>query len=90
MDAHKSLTTSVGPSYKSSTGSSWIKAYLRFLHSRDESVVLKAAPLALVGVLPIEILSNLIPFVGEADDAGYMIVLAVITARTLWRVRKYR
>jgi hypothetical protein len=67
-----------------------MRAYLRFLLSRDESVLLKAAPLALVGALPIDLLSNIVPVVGELDDLGYIIVIVVVTLRTLNRVNKYR
>jgi uncharacterized membrane protein YkvA (DUF1232 family) len=90
MGINKSLTTLVKPTYMNTTGSSWIRAYLRFLGSRDESVMLKAAPLALMGVLPIDIVSNLIPFVGEVDDLGIIVIFAVVVSRTVWRVRKYR
>jgi uncharacterized membrane protein YkvA (DUF1232 family) len=65
-------------------------AYLRFLLSRDESMVLKIAPLALVGVLPVDLLSNIVPVVGELDDLSYLIAIAVIAIRTVQRVRKYR
>jgi hypothetical protein len=70
--------------------SSWSRAYLRFLMSRDESLLLKVAPLALVGLLPVDVLSNIVPLVGELDDLGFIIALAVITGRTVYRVRKYR
>ena len=90
MNADKSLTDFAKPTYSKSASSSWAKAYLRFLRSRDESVVLKVAPLALVGVLPIDMLSNLIPFVGEIDDVGFIVILAVVASRTAWRVHKYR
>ncbi len=69
---------------------SWPKAYLRFLLSKDESVVLKIAPLALAGILPLDILSNIIPFVGELDDLGYIILLVVVAFKTLKQVNKYR
>ena len=70
--------------------SSWSKAYMRFLMSKDESVVLKIAPLALAGVLPFDILSNLIPLVGELDDLGYIIMLTFVVFKTLKQVNKYR
>lgn len=70
--------------------SSWLKAYRRFLLSRDESIVLKIAPLALVGILPLDIMSNLIPVVGELDDLGYIILLTVVVFKTVKQVRKYR
>jgi uncharacterized membrane protein YkvA (DUF1232 family) len=69
---------------------SWPKAYMRFLLSKDESIVLKVAPLALAGILPFDILSNIIPLVGELDDLGYIIMLTVVTYKTLKQVNKYR
>jgi uncharacterized membrane protein YkvA (DUF1232 family) len=69
---------------------SWTQAYWSFLRSKNENMALKVAPLALLGILPIDILSNLIPLVGELDDIGYILALAVIIARTSNRVRKYR
>lgn len=70
--------------------SSWSKAYFRFLRSKDESVVLKIAPLALAGILPLDILSNIIPVVGELDDLGYIILLVAVVFKTLKQVNKYR
>lgn len=58
--------------------------------SRDESLLLKAAPLALVGLLPVDVLSNIVPVVGELDDLGFIIAILVIAAKTGYRVRKYR
>ena len=69
---------------------SWPKAYLKFLLSKDESVILKIAPLALAGILPLDVLSNLIPLVGELDDLGYIILLAAVVIKTLKQVNKYR
>ncbi len=70
--------------------SSWLKAYAKFLLSKDESVLLKIAPLALAGILPFEILSNLIPLVGELDDLGYVIMLSFVIYKTLKQLNKYR
>lgn len=68
----------------------WLRAYLRFLASREESFVLKVAPLALVGALPIDVVANLIPGIDILDDAGYMIILIVVLYKTLTRVNYYR
>jgi uncharacterized membrane protein YkvA (DUF1232 family) len=73
-----------------SVRTSWAKAYVRFLLSTNENLLLKVAPLALLGLLPLDILSNLVPVVGEMDDFGFIIALAVVAARTLTRVRRYR
>jgi len=73
-----------------STKASWGRAYLRFLAAKDERLLLKVAPLALLGVLPIDTLSNLIPVLGFFDDAGYLIATLVVVSRTITRVHKYR
>lgn len=52
--------------------------------------MLKVAPLALIGILPVDVLSNLVPVIGELDDVWFTIVAAVIIARTIQRVRQYR
>jgi hypothetical protein len=72
------------------TKAGWLTAYKRFLFSREESVLLKLAPLALIGILPEEILSNLIPGLGLLDDAGYVVIVAVVLYKTVTRVNRYR
>jgi len=69
---------------------SWSKAYMRFLLSSDESLMLKIAPLAMLGILPFDIISNIVPLLGELDDLGYLIALAFIIVKTADRVRRYR
>lgn len=68
----------------------WFHAYLRFLTSKDESFVLKVAPLALMGVMPIDVISNIIPGIGLLDDAGYMVIAVAVLFKTLARVNFYR
>lgn len=68
----------------------WFQAYVRFLVSRDESLVLKVAPLALIGVLPMDIVSNIIPGIGLLDDAGYILIAIAVLFKTLARVGYYR
>lgn len=68
----------------------WLGAYRRFLLSRRENLLLKVAPLALVGVLPPELLSNLIPGIGLLDDLGYLILAAFVIYKTVSRVNAYR
>ena len=68
----------------------WLRAYVRFLVSRDESFVLKVAPLALVGVMPMDIVSNIVPGIGLLDDAGYMTIATIVLFKTLVRVNYYR
>lgn len=70
--------------------SGWFRAYLRFLMSKDESFVLKVAPLAIVGVMPMDIISNIIPGIGLLDDAGYMVIAVAVLFKTLARVNYYR
>ena len=85
------LDTSLAPAGPSGQAkASWTRAYLRFLISRNESLMLKVAPLALAGLLPVDILSNIVPVVGELDDVGFLVVLIVVAVRTGNRVRKYR
>jgi uncharacterized membrane protein YkvA (DUF1232 family) len=75
---------------RSEVSTSWTQAYKRFLRSRDESLTLKIAPLALLGLLPLDIISNIVPLVGELDDIGFLIALVIVAGRTYNRVRKYR
>lgn len=70
--------------------SGWFRAYIRFLTSKDESFVLKVAPLALMGVMPIDVISNIIPGIGLLDDAGYMVIAVAVLFKTLARVNYHR
>lgn len=63
---------------------------MRFLRSRDESLILKAAPVLLIVGSPEVLVSNLLPFVGEALDVGTFGLSMVVLYRTLRAVRKYR
>jgi uncharacterized membrane protein YkvA (DUF1232 family) len=90
MQANRSFLAIFEPQSDGSLKASWAKAYLRFLVSRDESAALKVAPLALVGVLPADILTNLIPVIGELDDVWFTIAIVIIAVRTIQRVRQYR
>ena len=87
MQADRTLLQANSESIQST---SWSKAYLRFLRSKNENVILKIAPLALIGIVPIEILSNLVPIVGELNDVGYVVMLTIVVFRTINQVRKYR
>lgn len=69
---------------------SWPSAYLAFLKSRDESLILKAAPIILIFGSPEVIVSNLIPIVGEALDIGTFGVAVLVIGLTARAVRKYR
>lgn len=76
---------------RSGTGKlGWWDAYKRFLFSKQESIMLKIAPLALIGILPEEIITNVIPGLGLFDDAGFCILASVVVVRTLIRVNHYR
>lgn len=68
----------------------WLTAYRRFLLSRNEPLLLKIAPLVLVGILPPDILTNLIPGIGFLDDAGYVVLVAYTVYQTITRVNRYR
>jgi uncharacterized membrane protein YkvA (DUF1232 family) len=69
---------------------SWTKAYFRFLKSPDESLLLKVAPLVIIGVIPADLLSNIIPVLGIIDDVGLSGVGIFTILRIVFRVRKYR
>lgn len=69
---------------------SWQEAYKVFLLSKNESFLLKIAPLAVLLGSPEIIASNLIPIVGEIADVGGMGLTLVIVLRTLSAVQKYR
>jgi uncharacterized membrane protein YkvA (DUF1232 family) len=69
---------------------SWPQAYVEFLKSPNESFLLKLAPLVIMGIIPADLLSNLLPVVGIVDDVGLSGVGIVVIGRTLWRVRGYR
>lgn len=73
-----------------SAGRSWVSAYLRFLRSRDENLILKIAPLLLIVGSPEVLVSNLLPFVGEALDIGTFGLSMVVLYRTARAVNKYR
>jgi len=86
--SEKPATTQTYPANDALSG--WIRAYVRFLASKDESLVLKVAPLALVGVMPIDVVSNIIPGLGLLDDSGYMLIAVAVLFKTLVRVNHYR
>jgi uncharacterized membrane protein YkvA (DUF1232 family) len=68
----------------------WFQAYLRFLRSPQESILLKIAPLIIIGVIPVDLLSNILPVVGLVDDVGLSGIGIFTIVRTLWHVNKYR
>lgn len=84
---HSRLSHRSRPSVR--TSRSWGGAYLSFLRSRDENLILKIAPLLLVIGSPELILSNLLPFVGEALDIGTFGLTVLVAVLTLRAVRKY-
>ncbi len=75
---------------QTTTKRSWPEAYKAFLLSRDESFILKIAPIALVFGSPEILASNLIPIIGEIADIGGLGLATVVTIRTLSAVQKYR
>lgn len=75
---------------QSSSANSWLRAYLAFLKSRDENLILKAAPVLLIVGSPEVLVSNLLPFVGETLDIGTFGLTALVLYRTFRAVRKYR
>lgn len=69
---------------------SWMMAYRSFLMSRDENMMLKIAPFALLLGSPEIIISNLIPVVGEVVDVGSITLSLVVAYKTYNAVKKYR
>lgn len=69
---------------------SWGAAYKRFLLSRDESFILKVAPLLLLIGTPGVIVSNLLPVIGEVIDLGDVTLILIVALLTYRAVRKYR
>ena len=69
---------------------SWAKAYKSFLLSRDESFVLKIAPIVLIFGAPEIIVSNILPVIGEAADIGGLTLTAIVASKTFSAVKKYR
>lgn len=68
----------------------WGKAYLAFLKSRNENLILKIAPLLLLFGSPEIVLSNIIPIAGEVIDVGGVSLTLLVLVRTFMAVRKYR
>lgn len=68
---------------------SWGQAYKTFLQSKDESFLLKIAPLILLVGSPEILVSNLIPVVGEFVDLGGFGLTAIVLLRTFVAVQKY-
>jgi hypothetical protein len=70
--------------------SSWLTAYKAFLLDKDESFILKVAPLAILLGMPEILASNLIPGVGEIIDLSGLGVTSVVLFRTYLAVRRHR
>jgi hypothetical protein len=68
----------------------WPQAYKAFLLDKDQKLLLKIAPLALLVGAPEIIVSNVIPVVGEFADLGGVSMAALVLGRTYLAVRKYR
>jgi hypothetical protein len=69
---------------------SWPQAYKAFLLDKDESILLKVAPLAVVLGAPEIIVSNVIPIFGEFIDVGGITLTSIMAFRTYLAVRKHR
>lgn len=67
----------------------WFAAYKAFLFDKDESLVLKVAPLVLLFGSPEILVSNLLPFVGQAVDIGAFTIAAIVMFRTYIAVKKH-
>ncbi|CAN5431421.1 hypothetical protein BH10PAT3_BH10PAT3_0690 [soil metagenome] len=77
-------------SSQAQTRRSWASAYKSFLISREESLILKIAPLILLFGSPEIIASNIIPVVGEIIDIGSFGIVVTVAYKTIKSVRKYR
>jgi hypothetical protein len=69
---------------------SWPSAYKAFLLDKNESTLLKIAPLAIIFGAPEIVVSSIIPVVGEFIDVGSLTLATIIAARTYSAVRKHR
>lgn len=69
---------------------SWLHAYKLFLLDKDESFILKLAPLILILGSPEVIVSNHLPVVGEVIDVGALSVTALVIFRTYSAVKRHR
>lgn len=69
---------------------SWPQAYMAFLLSRRESLVLKFAPLAILIGSPELVISSFIPVVGEVSDLTAALLTIIVVVKTISAVRKYR
>lgn len=74
----------------SSQTKGWLQAYKLFLMDRDESFVLKVAPLIILFGSPEVILSNLLPIIGEVVDIGALSITGLVIFKTYLAVRKHR
>jgi hypothetical protein len=68
----------------------WFEAYKQFLTSRDESLGLKLLPLAALGIVPVAVADEIIPFIGMLDDIPTALLVGFIAWRTWLRVKTYR
>jgi len=67
----------------------WAQAYMAFLLSRSESLILKVAPVALILGTPEVIASNFLPVVGEISDVTELVLWVVVILRTISAVNRY-
>lgn len=68
---------------------SWLQAYMVFLLSRKESLILKVAPLVLILGAPEVIASNFLPVVGEVSDVTEVVLWVIVLLRTISAVSRY-
>ena len=84
----KLITTNVTDD-RPSVSRSWPQAYLAFLLSPKENLILKVAPLALLLGAPELIASNFLPIVGEISDLTALVLWAIVFLRTVSAVSRY-
>ncbi|GAC1386428.1 MAG: hypothetical protein NVS1B7_5030 [Candidatus Saccharimonadales bacterium] len=68
----------------------WFAAYTAFLADKQESTILKLAPIALLFGSPEIIASNVIPVIGEIVDFSALSIAVVVVVRTVMALRRHR
>ena len=67
----------------------WAQAYVAFLLSPKESLMLKIAPVALLLGAPEVIASNFLPIIGEMSDLGELLLWIIVIGRTVSAVQRH-
>jgi len=68
----------------------WLQAYLAFLFSPKENLILKLAPLAILFGAPELVVDSFLPVIGEVSDLTALILTIIVVGKTLAAVHRYR